>query len=648
VRGISLRAVLIGLVAVGAVCLIVAWAELVITYVQIGILQFPPVTVGLFLFLALGNAAFLRLCRRIALNSTEIMTVYCMMLVGAMIASRGLMEKLVPALVAVNYYSTPENHWRETFYPQIKPWLVPFNPNGPEAQDISRHFYERLPEGAPLPWAAWATPLAAWSVLVILVFLGFFCLAAILRRQWMDHERLAFPLVQLPLEMVRTETAGPFLRNRLTWFGFAVPAAIFAVNGVSMIYPSFPSFTVQWNLNQYFPWQRPWWDMGMTTVMVSFAAIGFAYLLPVDLVFSLWFFFLLTRVQDVMASALGMQLKTMPLYPTHTIQGYQVMGAYFVLVFYLARMGWPHLRQVVRKAIWGDPAVDDRQEFLPYRVAFFGLILSFLGSVIWCHLAGMTLWIAALEMFVYLFIVVVVMARSVAECGLLMTETSFRPMDVVTLFHSKTILGPANLTVLSLVDAVFARDLRGLLLTGFMDGLRISDGVGLRRRSLLPAFAGAIVVALVAAGALHLWIPYHRGGVTLYSYVYQGNPIWGFQDNAPAAVGQSYYDWQAPAFFIVGVVVTIFLAVMRASFANWPLHPIGYAVSASWTMIVFWFPCFVAWLVKVLILRYGGMRLFVQARPFFLGMILGEFSSAVIWTIFSFITKNPAPWFPWP
>ena len=122
--------------------------------------------------------------------------------------------------------------------------------------------------------------------------------------------------------------------------------------------------------------------------------------------------------------------------------------------------------------------------------------------------------------------------------------------------------------VLSFTDAVFARDLRGVLLTGFMDGLRISDGVKLKRRSLLPAFGGAIVLALVVAGALHLWIPYHRGGVTLYSYVYWGNCLWGFRDNAPAVLGQSYYDWQAPAFFLVGVVVTIFLAAMRATFAS--------------------------------------------------------------------------------
>ena len=60
---------------------------------------------------------------------------------------------------------------------------------------------------------------------------------------------------------------------------------------------------------------------------------------------------------------------------------------------------------------------------------------------------------------------------------------------------------------------------------------------------------------------------------------------------------------------------------------------LGYALSGSWTLIVFWFPCLIAWLCKVLILRYGGMRLYVWARPFFLGMVLGEFTMAVLWTL---------------
>ena len=65
-------------------------------------------------------------------------------------------------------------------------------------------------------------------------------------------------------------------------------------------------------------------------------------------------------------------------------------------------------------------------------------------------------------------------------------------------------------------------------------------------------------------------------------------------------------------------------------------------------MISFWFPMFVAWLVKGTIVRYGGMQTYLRLRPLFLGLILGEFSQAVLWATISGIWRVPAPFFPWP
>ena len=101
-------------------------------------------------------------------------------------------------------------------------------------------------------------------------------------------------------------------------------------------------------------------------------------------------------------------------------------------------------------------------------------------------------------------------------------------------------------------------------------------------------------------------------------------------------------------FFIVGVGVTIFLVIMRTLFWWWPFHPLGYALSASWTLIVFWFPVLVAWAIKKPLMRYGGIKLYGRFRPFFLGMIFGEFGLAVLWTIVSWAADVPAPSFPWP
>jgi len=43
------------------------------------------------------------------------------------------------------------------------------------------------------------------------------------------------------------------------------------------------------------------------------------------------------------------------------------------------------------------------------------------------------------------------------------------------------------------------------------------------------------------------------------------------------------------------------------------------------------------------------MRLYSQARPFFLGMVLGEFTMAVLFTLPALYDRyTPTPSFPWP
>lgn len=648
ISGTSFRAVFIGILFVIAVCFIVSYAELVIRYIQIGFLQFPPVVIGMFFFLVLGNGFLHKIAQKLQFSHQELMTIYCMMLVASMISSRGLMEKLIPALVAVNYYANETNAWGELFFPHIKDWAVPFDPSKGELQKVSLSFYEKMEDWQSIPWGKWAIPLLAWGGLVLMIFFGFMCLASLLRRQWVDNEKLTFPFAQLPLEFVRGTERGGLFRSRLTWIGFAIPALIFTLNGLHGIIPSVPHVSLNMSLNQYFT-ERPFNSIGYTPLYLSFAAVGFFYLLPTQLLFSLWVFFILTRVQSVIATAFGMRISSMPLYPTQSFIGYQVAGAYMVLVIYLFYVSLPHFKQVLRR-VFKRNGMDDSNELMPYSVAFWGLILSFTLTVLWCYMSGISLWFAAFEVLIYMFFVAVVMARSTAEGGLLMTETSFRPVDIYSMVVAKSTLGGPTLTMLSLFDAVFTRDQRGLILTGFLDSLKIVDGVRMRRRSLLLILTVGILVAMFSAGVIHLWLPYNRGALNMYSYVYWGNPLWGFRDNIAAVErsgGQSV-EWSNLVFFMVGVGVTMFLVLMRTMFWWWPLHPLGYALSASWTMIVFWFPVLVAWAIKQPLMRYGGIKLYRRYRPLFMGMIFGEFGLAVLWTIVSWAADVPAPSFPWP
>lgn len=64
-----------------------------------------------------------------------------------------------------------------------------------------------------------------------------------------------------------------------------------------------------------------------------------------------------------------------------------------------------------------------------------------------------------------------------------------------------------------------------------------------------------------------------------------------------------------------------------------PLHPIGYAAANTDIMSWIWFPVFVGWLCKLLVLKYGGIKAYREALPFFIGLVLGDYVISGLWSV---------------
>jgi hypothetical protein len=48
---------------------------------------------------------------------------------------------------------------------------------------------------------------------------------------------------------------------------------------------------------------------------------------------------------------------------------------------------------------------------------------------------------------------------------------------------------------------------------------------------------------------------------------------------------------------------------------------------------------FVGWLLKLLILKFGGIRMHRASTPLFLGLILGEFVLGAFWSVLGIVLK---------
>jgi hypothetical protein len=98
----------------------------------------------------------------------------------------------------------------------------------------------------------------------------------------------------------------------------------------------------------------------------------------------------------------------------------------------------------------------------------------------------------------------------------------------------------------------------------------------------------------------------------------------------------------------VGLLTALALAAMRMRFAWWPFHPVGYAVSGSWSMEQLWFPMFISWALKWTILHYGSAKAYRKAVPFFIGLVLGEFVIGNAWNIYgSIVGMDPYHFWPY-
>src|SRR5206468_1495789 len=203
--------------------------------------------------------------------------------------------------------------------------------------------------------------------------------------------------------------------------------------------------------------------------------------LPVELLFSFWFFFLFGRAQEVFASMLGAEPKDAPHAGARELVAYQTVGAFIVLAAYMLRLairswrsgvGRPGTRGAGGSGVGAsasgthpstretDAPSDHRppdtqhptpntqfREMLSPRVALFGLIGCGLVILVWLWAAGMSPPVAVLEMGGYLLVQGLVMGRAMAEGGMLMAEGSFTPTDIYAAFAPRAALGAGNLTV---------------------------------------------------------------------------------------------------------------------------------------------------------------------------------------------------------
>jgi hypothetical protein len=612
----------------------------------------PPFVVGVFFCLAVFiNAPLQKLRPAWALRPGELAVVMAMLLVACAVPGQGLMRQFIPLPVAPFYIGASDNaFWRAFLELELPHWLFPVDFSGDPRTDLSvRAFYARLSGGESIPWSQWLIPLAAWGVFIGALFATLLALSNLIRRQWAQHERLAFPLANLQLSMIEAPEPGRLLnrlfRARSFWISGAAIFFVQSLRGLHAYFPKeVPEIPISWDLGNLFT-EEPWrfFHYSVKTGTIYFTLIAVCFFIQSRVALSLWLIFLLEQCINVQVQMSGATIPDPAWRDQH-------LGASVVFVVGIFWIGRSHWMMILRQAVGRYRQYEPRGDFISYRVSAWIALACMLIMGGWLVVIGVSVT-ATLICLAFLVGGHIIISRIVAETGLPFMRVNIFPNQIITRFPVSGFSG-RDVFMAGTFYLTGTLTTRESLMAFATHGMTIADGAHDEQmprstgRKIFALFAGALLLSFVVGTISSLWsyynyaAPLKAGATTIVNDA--GSETWPreFAANALKSHDSGRYP-PSPhnAWTHMGIGAAV-MAVLQAGswrWTGWPLAPVGYLVTSTWYIQTAWFSIFLGWLAKILIVRFGGAQLYQAARPAFIGLIVGEALAAGVWLLINLI-----------
>lgn len=672
-KAVTLRAIVVAMLLS---LLIAAWtkqAELISLTSQISE-STPPIAsiIALFLLLAvmgvLGRMAarfkgtsFGQTCAKLIPNRGEVLVIFVFLAITAAMPGVGLFRQVMPCLMVTQYFGVPQNHLDEMA--ANIPWQLA--PNHPE---VARIFWEggsgnpptlgmeNVPVIGPvieamyrfvaapllIPWQVWLVPFLLWSAYLSIYFVTAFSLVSLFRRHWEDDERLSFPVASFAVEMISPDNsmisgAGvSFFRDPVMWIGFSLAVLYNLFNALKVFNPSVPALGISYPLGQFFT-ESPWNTMQGFSIFYKPEILGLGYLVPSDVLFSIWFFTILNWVIRPVAKMVGYMPSGFP------FMTQQSMGAFILLGFYFIWQARHRLIEIATKVISSAPRLGDENEPLSYRVSFPLTILGIV-TVITMPIVFGVLWWQSLMYFGLMFLVLLVYCRNRAEMGfpIVWGYPLYEQRALMINFLGSGPLLPGGQTQSFTLLTMFSwlqRSVNQAITSIGQEGYVAGHRMGKSRRSIAHVVIMALIFGVVSAFLLNLSSFYEYGGLVLSS---PGGTEGGQMTQEVLGQFNSISQWvdkpeppnvRKASYTVMGAVMAFALILGRRFSVRFPFHPGGYALALSHASPFMWFPALLLWTIKTITLHIGGIKLYRRLAPGFMAFTLGHFFSTGVWSL---------------
>jgi len=623
---VSWRAILIGLLLIPVNTYWIAMTEMVWKSLHFTVSSLPMNVVFILLFLILLNRLIKSIAPGFILSQSELLTIYIMLAASSTIAGYDSMVALMGVIPHAFWYDTLENDWAALFHNDIPKWLVVSD------RKIVRGFYQ----GDEAFFVAkninsWLNPVLTWSAFIVLLIFIMLFINVLIRKQWTEREKLTYPIIQLPLEMTSEKTS--LFRNKLMWIGFSMAAVLDLLTGLNFLYPSVPHIPTRGIDLQNIFTDKPFNAIGFSPIRFRPFIIGLTYMLPWDLSFSCWFFFILRKSFRIWSSAVGwLNIPGFPFF------GEQALGGLMGLSVIALVSNWRYLGNVFAR-VFANKGEDDSHEPMKYRTAAIGIVVASGMLFVFCTRAEMSPWVFVTFFGIY-FAMSLALTRIRAEVGI--PEHAFflvTPRDAMVTVLGTRRLGKRNLTVLSMF-VWFNKRNRNNPMPHQLEAFKIAERAAISSRGVLWVMLVGSVAGIMAAFVIFPYAIYKYGAEARASGVLEiGREA--FDKLASWLHYPRESDVLGSAFSAGGMGFTFFLAFMRRKFIWWPFHPAGYPLGTGFGIDDYWFTMVISSTIKMAVLRHGGARSYRRSIPFFLGLILGEYSIACGWALLGVIVGKP-------
>ncbi len=482
-------------------------------------------------------------------------------------------------------------------------------------------------------WSIWVTPIAQWSILILLTYLVLMTFNVLIFRQWAYNERLIYPLAELPMLLAggTDEEYGivpPLYRCALFWVGVAISSFVLGWNIMASggVIPGVSEISLTFELTDYVKGTAFEGISPGARLHVFFTLIGLSFLIPARISHSLWLFHVgyMFLLLVLVWLGLGVDERSFPYDWMMVLNFRTALGGGALLVF--ASVVLWKCRQYIfcflnPVALEGLPD-GERRELRISSWLFVGGSLGLIAMLTWGM--GANLFFSIL-CYLVILIITIGLVRAVAEGGILGFQCHFGPFhlirSVLGMNHAWT--APSLFAPILIFYSIMFLDIKTFIAPAMANALKIRDDAGMGRTRFHVGIAAGILVAMGIAILTHIILGYSQGADAMHGWFYSHFPQQVFDTIKTMTITEPTDSAGARMWLLTGCIVMGLLIYFRQR-VFWLPHPIGMIMLVNPLMAQYWFSILLGWLFKNLVTKYGNKTTYATIRTLFVGLIVGE------------------------